>query len=43
MRETILMALRFELRWYQSRQQIYLDLAREDAGRMKKIEALLNG
>ena len=42
MRETILLALRFELLWYRLRSQSYLDLAGEDAERMKKIESLLN-
>jgi hypothetical protein len=42
MKEAISLALRFELLWYRLRQQFYLDLAREDEGRMKKIEALLN-
>lgn len=41
MRETILLALQFELLWYQWRRQIYLELAQEDADRIKKIEGML--
>lgn len=42
MREAILLALRFELLWYQWRRQTYLELAREDTERMMKIEGMLN-
>jgi 4-hydroxy-2-oxoheptanedioate aldolase len=42
MREAIQLALRFELLWYQWRRRAYLELAREDAERMKKLEAILN-
>jgi 4-hydroxy-2-oxoheptanedioate aldolase len=40
--EAIRLALRFELFWYQSRRQTYLELAQEDGERMKKIEGMLN-
>jgi 4-hydroxy-2-oxoheptanedioate aldolase len=42
MREAIRLTLRFELLWYQWRNQTYLELAQEDSERMKKIEAILN-
>ena len=42
MREAIRLALSFELLWFQWRRQTYLELAQEDAERMKKIEGQLN-
>lgn len=42
MREAIHLALVFERHWYQWRRQTYLELAQEDAERLKKIESLLN-
>lgn len=42
MHETILLALRFELLWYHWRRETYLELAREDTGRINKIEGMLN-
>lgn len=41
MREAIRLALRFEYLWYQLRQQMYLQLYREDEDKMKKIAAML--
>ena len=37
-----LLALRFELLWYHWRRETYLELAREDTGRINKIEGMLN-
>jgi hypothetical protein len=42
MREAIRLALGFELLWYQWRRETYLELAQEDAERMKKLESLLS-
>jgi 4-hydroxy-2-oxoheptanedioate aldolase len=41
LREGIRLALRFEYLWYELRQKMYLQLAKEDSGRMKKIAATL--
>lgn len=41
LRQAIRLALRFEYLWYQLRQQMYLQLYREDEEKMKKIEAML--
>ena len=41
-RETILLALRFEYLRYQLRQHMYLRFYQEDSDRMKKIEIILS-